>query len=52
MKNKFSGKKIGAVLSLLASVAVAVLFWLFVKYSESGGAPLFAAMPDLFGTLL
>ncbi len=52
MKNKNSGKKFGTMLSLIASVVAAVLFWLFVKYSESGAEPLFAVIPDLFGTLL
>lgn len=40
MKNKFSNKKIGTAFSIIAALVVAVLFWLIVKYIDSGAAPL------------
>ena len=38
MKNKFSNKKIGTAFSIIAALIVAVLFWLIVKYIDSGAA--------------
>lgn len=35
MKNKSSGKKISTFLSVVAAIAVAVLFWLVVKYIDA-----------------
>lgn len=35
MKNKSSGKKLSTVLSVVAAIAVAVLFWLVVKYIDA-----------------
>lgn len=35
MKNILSGKKIGTFVSILAALAVAVLFWLIVKYIDA-----------------
>ena len=36
MKNKLSGKKIGSILSVIAALAVAIVFWLVVNYIDSG----------------
>lgn len=56
MKNKFSNKNIGTVISVLAALAVSVLFWLIVKYIDSGamsGAAVTAFISDTyFGGLL
>lgn len=38
MKKKIFGIKIGTILSVILCLVAAVLFWLFVKYSESGAA--------------
>lgn len=35
MKNKSSHKKFSTVVSIVAALAVAVLFWLVVKYIDS-----------------
>ena len=35
MKNKSSTKKISAIFSVIAAIAVAVLFWLVVKYIDA-----------------
>lgn len=34
MKNKFLGTKIGAILSTILCLIVAIAFWFFVKYSQ------------------
>lgn len=36
MKNRSSGKKIGSILSVIAALAVAIIFWLVVNYIDSG----------------
>ena len=36
MKNKSVGKKIGTFISIVAALVVAVIFWLVVKYMDSG----------------
>ena len=35
MKKKFSGIKLGTVLSVIICLIFAVLFWLFVKYFDA-----------------
>ena len=37
MNRKFLGIKISTYLTVICCAVAAVLFWLFVKYSESGG---------------
>ena len=38
MKKKIFGIKIGTILSVLCSLAAAVLFWLVVRYTEATSA--------------
>jgi high-affinity Fe2+/Pb2+ permease len=48
MKNKSSGKKFSTFLSIIAAIAVAVLFWLVVKYIDANS--LTAVLPpDMYG---
>ena len=35
MKNKLTDKKIGTLISVIAALAVAILFWLVVKYIDA-----------------
>ncbi len=48
MKKKIFGIKIGTILSVFLCFVFAVLFWLFVKYSESGTAAL-GVLPVFLG---
>ncbi len=55
MKNKLTGKKIGTVISIFAALAVAILFWLIVKYIDSGalvGDGVTAFVSDITGGAL
>ena len=36
MKKKIFGIKIGSIFSVMLCLIAAILFWLFVKYMESG----------------
>lgn len=49
MNKKFLGIKISSVLSVLLCFIFAVLFWLFVKYSEAGAASALKIIPRLLG---
>lgn len=44
MKKKIFGIKIGTVLTWLFCLIAAVLFWLFVKYSDVSAAQLFKCL--------
>lgn len=44
MNKKIFGIRIGTMISVILSFAVAVVFWLFVKYVESDTDMLFAAL--------
>ena len=48
MKKKIFGIKIGTILSVILCFFLAVLFWLFVKYSEYDASVAFAAL-NAFG---
>ncbi len=45
MKKKIFGIKIGTILSVVVSLAAAVLFWLLVKYSQSNTDQLLSMFP-------
>ena len=47
MKNKSSGKKIGTIISVIAALAVAIVFWLVVKYIDSGAYSLVENASDI-----
>ena len=49
MKKKIFGIKIGTILSVFLCFIFAVLFWLFVKYSEAGESALLGLLPFYFG---
>ncbi len=46
MKNKFSGKKIGTILTFILSLILATAFWLAVKISDAEDIH---NMPTAFG---
>ena len=46
MKNKLFGIKISTILSVLLCFAFAVMFWLFVKYSEFSQAAALSIIPQ------
>ena len=47
MKKKLFGIKIGTYISVIISLAFAVLFWLLVKYAESDPSALLALCAGL-----
>ena len=49
MKKRFFGIRIRDVLMALGCLAAAVLFWLFVKYSEAGESAVLRLLPFYFG---
>ena len=51
MKNKFSGKKFSTFLSIIAAIAVAVLFWLVVKYIDANSLTAFFSSDMLGGVV-
>ncbi len=50
MKNNV-GKKLGTVTSILAAFIVAVIFWLIVKYIDSGALSALEIMPSIRSVL-
>lgn len=44
MNKKIFGIKIGTILSVVLCLAIAVVFWLFVKYSESSAVSCIAPL--------
>lgn len=49
MNNKIFGIKISTILSVLLCFVFAVLFWLFVKYSESASSAALDILPSILG---
>lgn len=48
MNKKILGIRIGTILSVILSLITAVVFWLFVKYSESGAENASVAFSSFF----
>ena len=49
MKKRLFGIKLSTILSVVLCFAFAVLFWLFVKYSEADTTAAVRLLPALFG---
>ena len=47
MNKKILGIRIGTILTVALSFFVAVVFWLFIKYSESGAAAAIGALSSM-----
>lgn len=45
MKKKIFGIKIGTILTVIVSLVAAVLFWLFVKYSQADAEQVLSMFP-------
>ncbi len=45
---KPAGKNFGTITSVVAAVAVAILFWLIVKYIDSGALSAFDAFTKVY----
>ncbi len=44
-------KKLGAISSILAAFIVAVMFWLVVKYIDSGALDAYLSAPSLWNVI-
>lgn len=52
MNKKIFGIRIGTVLSVVVSLITAVVFWLFIKYSESDPDLAHSALASIFRGLI
>lgn len=48
MNRKILGIRIGTILTVALSFFAAVVFWLFIKYSESDATVAFGALSSMF----